>query len=448
MVDTENAKKGSFAQAVKAGALSFLETVKSGPDIFFILLVVLYVAAEYSKRINWTDGTYTLYTSNFLNIAVVFGSGAYLCYKLAVWKKLWKEPALLVLAVLVLMGASGGLFFYLNEDWRARRVIYAVVFEIFLCLMAYGKNFKRLMQWVLLVPILTLVIAGLGRALGFTQDMTKTELGRTTSSLGIIYPNTWGYIAFQAMLIGWYLYLRKKNALSYALTFVLFWGMAAFMYFIIGCKTIAVLSLAFPLFSGIIVWLESRERKPGKKPGIVAWLFFALPALCYLLTVVLGFQMEWVGETFYDTPLHTMAMRFVQGGIALEYFGFPLFGHSMRITEYVGHVINGTAETLYVMDNAYSSFTITKGVLWMAGCLALLTAAQWKGWKHKDYGIMAIGGFMLVFALMERPGLELWYNFVLLYPLASLAEPVSHKGELKKYFFGDKKQHRKRRGKK
>ncbi|MBR3020582.1 MAG: hypothetical protein IKH57_26535 [Clostridia bacterium] len=445
MVDTENAKKNSFTEAVRANALSFMETVKSGPDAFYILLVMLYIAAEYSKRINWTNGIYMLYQGNFLNTAVIFGSGAYLCYKLIAWKKLWKEPALLVLAVLVTMGVSGGLFFYLNENWQQRRDIYTVTFEIFLCFMAYGKNFKRLLQWILIVPVLTLIIAGLGLVFGYTYDFTKTDLEITTTSLGIIYPNTWGYIAFQAMLISWYLYLKNKKVLSLALTLILFWGAAVFMYFVIGCKTIAALSLAFPLISGLIVWLEGRERKPGKKPGVIAWLLIALPVLCYALTLALSFQMEWVGETFYDTPLHSMAMRFVQGGIALEYFGFPLIGRRMTITEYVAHMIKGRPEELFVMDNAYSSFTITKGVLWIIGCLALLTAAQWKSWKNRDYGILAIGSFMLVFALMERPGLEVWYNFVLLYPLASIAEPISHKGELRKYFFGDKQQHRKRR---
>ena len=441
MVYLENTKKSHFGQAVKANALSFFETLKSGPDFPYFLLVVFYIATEYSKRINWNSGVFSQKESNFLNIVVIFGSGAYLCYKLIMWKKMWNEPAFLVLTVLIVMGASGWLFVYLDEDWNTRRVTYTVVFEIYLCLMAYGKNYKRLLQWILIVPVLTLAIAGLGLLLNFTTDLAKSGQADNTRSLGIIYPNTWGYIAFQAMLIVWHLYLKKNSILPHLLTFALFWGLSAFLYFVIGCRTIALLTAAFPLVSWITVWLESRERKPGKKPGVISWLFIGLPVICFALTMALNSQIDWVGKTFYSTPLHSMAMRFVQGGIALEHFGLSLFGRPLRTTELVTRMVNGTSETLYVMDNAYSSFIISKGVLWMAGWLALLTAAQWKSWKYRDYSILIIGGFMVVFALMERPGIELWYNFVLLYPLASVKEPLSHKGELRKYLFGEKKHH-------
>ena len=33
------------------------------------------------------------------------------------------------------------------------------------------------------------------------------------------------------------------------------------------------------------------------------------------------------------------------------------------------------------------------------------------------YGVI-IAAIILFFAMMERPGLEMWYNFILLYPLA------------------------------
>ncbi len=138
-------------------------------------------------------------------------------------------------------------------------------------------------------------------------------------------------------------------------------------------------------------------------------------------------------------------MRFVQGGIALEKFGFPLIGRSMTTAEPVIQIINGTPDQLFVMDNAYSSFTILKGVLWMIACLAWLTYGQWRGWKNRDYRILLIGSVMLVFAMMERPGLEVWYNFVLLYPLASLAEPAAIVLTQKKTSVGKKHYSKKKR---
>ena len=40
--------------------------------------------------------------------------------------------------------------------------------------------------------------------------------------------------------------------------------------------------------------------------------------------------------------------------------------------------------------------------------------------KKRDYGIIFLEIFILGFAMIERPGLEMWYNFVLLYPLAKV----------------------------
>ena len=412
-----------------------METVKKGPDFLYFILVICYVVSEYAERIYWTSDIFSVSRFNFLDYFILFGSGVYLCYKITVWKKLLEKPYILLPLILAIGALCGLLLMFLDQDWKHRKVVFTVIIDIFLCLMAYGKNYKKLLQWLVFVPAATLLIAGLGLLTGLTQEFVKVGQEESTHSLGIIYPNTWGYIAFQTMLLVWYLYLRKKPLISFAM----FWLTGVFMYFVIGCKTIAGLSLAFPLISLLTVQMEKRERAPGKKPGAIGWLAIALPILCYALSIGLCLAKEWVAVTFYPTelhpnaPLHSTAMRFVQGGLALDYFGFPLFGRQMTLKAplYLDPS-TGVVEYLYVMDNAYATFTITKGVLWIAACLAWLTFAQWRGWKNKDYSILLIGSFMLIFAVMERPGLEVWYNFVMLYPLASIAEPDTKKASGKR----------------
>lgn len=428
-------------KTIKKDAHLFMETIRKGPDVPFFLLVMSYILSEYLIRINWTEDLYNPYHSNIFNISVIFGCGAYLCFKITAWKKLWEKPVLLVLLILAAGGVCAYFFLYLDQDWRHNRVLYAVVVDLFLCVMAYGKNYKRLLQCLVVLPLLTLLVAWLALLMGDASEFAKDGTAGGTRSLGMIYPNTWGYIAFQAMLMVWYLFLRKKRAFTLAM----FWGMAAFMFFVIGSKTVAALSVLVPLVSLLIDWLEKRERKPGKKPGILAWIIIALPILCYVFSIGASFQMEWVKKTFYSTPLYSFSMRFVQGGIALDEFGFPLIGHSMATTEPVIRVINGTSDQLFVMDNAYSSFTILKGVLWIIACLAWITYGQWRGWKNRDYRILLIGSFMLIFAMMERPGLEVWYNFTLLYPLASIAEPAAIVLTQKKMGVGKKQYSKKKR---
>ena len=56
----------------------------------------------------------------------------------------------------------------------------------------------------------------------------------------------------------------------------------------------------------------------------------------------------------------------------------------------------------------------------MAYTLLWLCIAHWKALKKRDYAIILIETIMLGFAMMERPGLDMWYNFIMLYPLAKV----------------------------
>lgn len=57
-----------------------------------------------------------------------------------------------------------------------------------------------------------LLIAALGLPLGLTMERGKSA--EASFSLGIVYPNTWGQIAFLILVIFWYLYLQKKWLVS------------------------------------------------------------------------------------------------------------------------------------------------------------------------------------------------------------------------------------------
>lgn len=65
--------------------------------------------------------------------------------------------------------------------------------------------------------------------------------------------------------------------------------------------------------------------------------------------------------------------------------------------------------------SSYAAYIIMRGLLWMAYTLAWLCLAHWKALKKRDYGIILLSTVILLFAMMERPGLDLWFNFVLLY---------------------------------
>ena len=127
-------------------------------------------------------------------------------------------------------------------------------------------------------------------------------------------------------------------------------------------------------------------------------------------------QMDWVRETFYFTSFRSMAMRFVEGGSALRTNGISLLGHEMNSG--VTAKIDYAEEIEFIVDNAYVTCTIMRGLLWMVLCLGWISFANIKCIRLKDYRLLLVSCCMLVFALMERPGLDVWFNFVMLYPLS------------------------------
>ena len=111
----------------------------------------------------------------------------------------------------------------------------------------------------------------------------------------------------------------------------------------------------------------------------------------------------------------------MQGGIAFQHYGFPIIGHTLPNDPSIVAVVDGRAEVLYVVDNAYVTYGLFLGAIWMLWALCWLGYANWRGMKNKDGALVFMSCFILVFAIMERPGLVASYNFMFLYPLANVA---------------------------
>jgi len=62
-------------------------------------------------------------------------------------------------------------------------------------------------------------------------------------SLGLVYCNHVGRMAFLILMIAWYLWGQEKVLLS----LVVGVAVAAFMWFVIECKTITLFLVGFPL---------------------------------------------------------------------------------------------------------------------------------------------------------------------------------------------------------
>ena len=114
-------------------------------------------------------------------------------------------------------------------------------------------------------------------------------------------------------------------------------------------------------------------------------------------------------------------MRFVQGGLYFRTYGFPLIGNPYKgnVTNFIN--VNGDFLEVGILDSSFAAYLIMRGLLWICGVMLWLCLGHNKAFKKHDYAIVFLSIILLGFAMLERPGLEAWYNFVLLYPLAKVA---------------------------
>ena len=298
--------------------------------------------------------------------------------------------------------------------------VYGVVMDVFFCLMAYRKDYRKMLYCILGVAVVMLLIAGIGLPAGFTMDMGKPDTPVPGHSLGINYPNTWGYLVFLAIMIFWYLRLRFKPLLTCAL----FWGVCVFMYRYITCRTIAGITLVFPVAAFFVDRMEKRadrkaEEGTQKRNRPLEGLITAIPFLSFAFMMFSSMQVEW-WHKFYHGPLRNLAWRFIQGGLYFRTYGLPLVGNPYRSNQFTYVNVNDEFIKVGILDSSFAAYIIMRGMLWLMYTLVWLCAAIWRALKKRDYAIPFLEFIILFFAMMERPGLEMWYNFVMLYPLAKV----------------------------
>lgn len=409
---------------------TFIQAIGEANEIAYLVLLSIYVAIFFVLKIAWVSQAEMIVTSiqSVMLGVVMWGAAIYLFLVMASWMNIWKQNIPLIILAVIILGATA-LF-----SWMMSTNVYSVVMDVFFCLMAYKKDYKKILRCILVVSVVMLIIAELGLLVGFTMDMGKPDTLTPGHSLGINYPNTWGYLAFLGLIVFWYLYLRFKPVI----TFILFWAVSAFMYLYITCRTIAAITIVFPFLAIIVNAIEKYEDKKAddgtfKRRKPLEWFIIIIPFLSWAFMMINSFAVEWWHQ-FYHGPLRNLAWRFIQGGLYFRTYGLPLVGNPYRANQYTYMNVNGEFIQVGILDSSFAAYIIMRGILWLTYTLLWLCVAHWKALKKRDYAIILIETILLGFAMIERPGLEMWYNFILLYPMAKV---VSKPGTEKALEFGD-----------
>ena len=406
----------SITQVIRNEVKSFFQAVGRSSEIIYLVLISLYTALYYYLKIAWiglSNSTSDVIQYGMLSI-IMWGCALYLVYVIAEWKNLWRKTIPLLIVAAIFLAAT----YYFSKHMTSNS--YGVVMDVVFCLLVYKKDFRKILKCMLGVSVVMLLIAAIGIPLHFTAEVEKPDFIISTHSLGINYPNTWGYLVFYALIILWYLYLRNKQII----TFAIFWATTLFMYFYIGCRTIAGMTIIFPLFALVTDLIENRadrKSKEGtfKKNSILEWIITVIPLIAWGVMMFLSMQVDWMYQ-FYHGPLRNLAWRFIQGGLYFRTYGLPFVGNPYRSNVHTFINVHDEFIEVGILDSSFAAYIIMRGIFWLAYTLLWLCAAHKKALKKRDYAIIVIEIFFLGFAMMERPGLEMWYNFVLLYPLAKV----------------------------
>ena len=417
-------------EVLHRGIKKILKTSSEMNEQVYLFLFSLYILIYFIINIEWGDVIQPAVGNLRYAIlsVVMWGATLYFIYFIATLGKLWDKLLLLFLLSVPILCFTA--FFSMKMSTNS----YGVVMDLFFCIMACGKNYRKMLQIILRIATAMLLIAAIGLPFGLTEDLIKPDNIHPGHSLGIIYPNTWGSLVYLALIILWYLYLRNKPHI----TFVVFWIAGAFMFLFIYARTMSIFSMLFPMAASAVDVLQNRhlpivskqenENKPfilqsdTDRISMLGWLVIAIPFISLIFVIFASMQMEWVHKTFYYTWFHNFAMRFVQGGFYLKTYGMPLFGNPYRGNVHTFLFLNGEYLELGNLDSAFVSYIIMRGMVWIVYTLLWLCIANWKALKVKDYAIPFLSTAILLFAMMERIGLEMWYNFILLYPLARVSD--------------------------
>lgn len=374
----------------------------------YLVILCLYVGSFQMNYIIWNTD-YNIFMKDiwsYTNTTMVWLAGLYIGLALIMWRTKWYTVLPSFAVVLGLLYFAPGL------DYDLLRKVMAV----FLAIAAYGQKYRNIAKAYMWTVLGFILFAAAGVPLGLTVNREMKLGSEVGSAFGYIYANNWAHAVLQVLLLVWYLYLQKKHLI----TFCMFWLSIIPTFIWANCETVAIVVVIWPFISLAIDYLGRRE-KTGRGKKIWDGLMIAVPFLCLAFVLICAL----FTEQFYYLMKHvkhfgTISYRFVANGVAFKHFGIKLLGQPLVMAEPVVEQFAEGTFKLDIMDSAIATYLIEYGAIWMFAVLAWLTAANRKCVREKDHALLAISHFMVLFAIIERSGLKGPYNFVLMYPLATV----------------------------
>ena len=179
--------KYAFITRVKQESRSFFKEVSKTNECIYLILFTLHVITYLMMKLAFNSDLENVIDNvryGILSI-VIWGSATYLFFIIAAWKNLWNKNVLLILV-------GGGILaitFYFSRHMSTNS--YGLVLDGFFCVMAYGKDYRKILRCTLCSTFILLLLAGIGVPAGYTLDLVKPNNIHLGHSFGTVYPNTY-----------------------------------------------------------------------------------------------------------------------------------------------------------------------------------------------------------------------------------------------------------------
>ena len=266
------------------------------------------------------------------------------------------------------------------------RTVYFIQSLAFI-LCAYKIDKNKTIKIIINSSLITFIIALIGyltKSINVILELPQ-YYSRFRCYFGFKHPSYFS-IHYCAILFGtWYLYY-KDNFIKTTIIYIL---SALFLFFIPNTRTSAMLLLVFPiilLFSKYLVRLNNK---------LLNNLIILIPAILTIASLILMFIIKSAAPGSF---METFTIRFTRAFSYYNECGIHLFKSSKLW-----------------LDNVYLFLLESFGIVCTIFYVGLLSLLNKNLIKEKDYYILSVAIFFLIYSLMDNYGINLRFNISLLF---------------------------------
>ena len=351
---------------------------KNSNNFYYISLVIGLLSFSWLSSI----GSFTNYINKFDNIRIVI-SLTFLLLRIFSLYLIDKE----YFCKCILISIPFLISFYFCKS------IYLIQSLAFV-LTAHKVDKNKLIKIFIYTSLITYLISLIGILCGVVKVYFVAP-PRFRCYFGFKHPSYFS-IHFCTILFGlWYLYLKNNKILS----IVIFEISAIFLYLVPNTRTSALILMIFP-----IIILYSKYISSNKS-NILKLLTIILPFLLSILSLICMFYIKPAEASSF---LETFTIRFTQAFDYYQNCGIHFFKSS----------------GLW-LDNMYLFLLEDFGIICTFVYILLLSFLNKKLIEIKDYHMLAIALFFLIYALMDNYGINIRFNISLLF-LSDIVEDFKY----------------------